>query len=253
MYLSSELAYRWQVFVWVVSDAIQPLLLGIVWVAVARAGGGVMNVAQTISYFFMVAIISKFTKDFSMIYISNSVISGEFSKYLVKPFNYLSETLGISIAVRILRIAFLAPILVIAYFFLKGNLVYDFSIVNTLLFVSSVIIGFSLNYLLGNTFALSAFFISQVLGLRAFYENVITFLSGEGIPLSAFPLWALVIVKYLPFRYTISFPIEILMGTLNRNQMIEGFVISLIWLLALMVVYRVLFKSAIKKYESVGI
>ena len=94
---------------------------------------------------------------------------------------------------------------------------------------------------------------SQILGLRSFYENVITFLSGEGIPISAFPIWAIIIIKFLPFRYTISFPIEILMGTLNRTEMIEGFLLAIAWLLVLIFVYRILFRLAIKKYESVGI
>lgn len=253
MYLSSEFQYRGQIFIWVIADIIQPILLGFVWIAVARSGGGTLSVEQVISYFFLVAIISKLTRDWSVAYISNQIISGEFSKYLLKPFNYLSETLGISIATRVLRMSFLIPLLVISSIFLKQYFVYDFSLINTALFTLSVLLGFVINYLLGNTFALLAFFVNQILGLRSFYENIATFLSGEGIPLSAFPVWAFAIAIFLPFRYTISFPVEIALGILNQEQMIQGFGVACLWILFLIVLYKLLFKLAVKRYESVGI
>lgn len=252
MYFKKELEYRWQVFVWVISDLLQPLLLGMVWISVARQGS-ILSVNQIVTYFFLVAIVSKLTKDWSVVYISNSVISGEFSKYLVKPFNYLAETLGISLGVRVLRLLLLVPILTLVGVFFSKYLYIDFTFERVMLSLLALIFAFSINFLLGNTFALISFYINQILGLRAFYEHVALFLSGEAMPLLAYPSWSHIFLEILPFRYTLSFPIEILMGFSQSSEIANGFIIASIWLFMLIVTYRILFKLAIKKHEAFGI
>lgn len=251
MFVSSEIAFRWQIFVWVLSDTLQPVILGVLWASVAKQGG-LLTVSQVITYFFLVTLVSKFTKDWSITYISNTVISGDFSKYLVKPFNYLAETLGISIGSRILRIIMLIPLLVIAYFVFKGNFEILLGFERIMLFLFALIMAFFINFLLGNTFALISFFVNQIIGLRTFYEHAVIFLSGEGIPLVAYPSWAKIFLELMPFRYTLSFPIEIIMGTVSNSQMYYGFTIASIWIVLLIIVYKVLFRFAIKKYEAFG-
>lgn len=252
MWLYSELAYRWQIFVWVLSDAIQPLILGTVWASVAK-NGGLFTQNEVITYFFLVTLVSKLTKDWSIIYVTDIVISGEFSKYLLKPFNYLAETLGISIGARILRMVMLIPMLVIAYFVFRGSFEIIFNFETSMLFLLSLGVAFFINFLLGNTFALISFFVNQIIGLRTFYEHTVIFLSGEGIPLIAFPSWAKFWLEILPFRYTLSFPIEIITGSISGNEIFYGFAISLVWMIILIISYKLLFRLATKKYEAYGI
>lgn len=253
MFLSTELTYRNQIVAWVLADIFQPVILAVLWSSVARNGAASMTVEQTITYFFLIAIVSKFTKDYSDQFISNKIMFGEFSKYLVKPFNYLSESLGISIASKFLRLIIIIPFLFVSYFFIFDSIIIDSSPDTVLLALLAVLLGFIINFLLGNTFALVAFFIKQILGLRSFYENVVTFLSGEVIPLIAMPLWALFFVQLLPFRYTLSFPIEILTGQLFPFEIRNGFIIAAIWIVVLVIFYKVLYRLAIKKYEAEGI
>lgn len=252
MYVSTEFTYRWQVFIWVLSDALQPLILGVVWSAVAKSGG-ILTIHQVITYFFLVTLVSKLTKDWSVNYVTDVVISGEFSKYLLKPFNYLAETLGISIGARTLRIVMLIPMLIVAYLVFRGRFEIVYSFENVMLFVVALFIAFLINFLLGNTFALVSFFINQIIGLRTFYEHAVIFLSGEGIPLVAYPSWAKFWLEILPFRYTLSFPIEILMGTISRSEIYYGFIISGVWIVLLIITYKLLFRFAVKKYEAYGI
>lgn len=253
LYLSTELTYRNQIVAWVLADTFQPFILGVLWVNVVRNGSTNLSLEQMVTYFFLAAIVSKFTKDNSDKYISNRIMHGEFAKYLVRPFNYLSEVLGITIAAKLLRLIIILPILIVAYILLKDLIIINYSYVNILLFFSAVIIAFIISFLLGNTFALITFFIKQILGIRAFYENTVTFLSGEVIPLMIMPIWALAFVKVLPFRYTFSFPIEILTGQLNSIEITHGFYFGLFWLIALSILYKLLYRLSIKKYEAEGI
>lgn len=253
LFLSTELTYRNQIVAWVLADIFQPFILAVLWSSVAKNGSSGLSVEQTVTYFFMIAIVSKFTKDYSDQFISNKIMFGEFSKYLVKPFNYLSESLGISLASKFLRLIIILPFLLTTYIFFSDSIVISTSAESIILFFLAIIVGFIINFLLGNTFALIAFFIKQILGLRSFYENVVTFLSGEVIPLVVMPFWALFFVQALPFRYTLSFPVEILTGRLFPFEVRNGFIIALVWIVILVILYKLLYRLAIKRYEAEGI
>ncbi|MBI2357112.1 ABC-2 family transporter protein [Candidatus Dojkabacteria bacterium] len=253
LFLSTELTYRNQILAWILADIFQPFILAVLWANVARNGSNALSVEQMVTYFFLIAIVSKFTKDFSDQYISNKIMYGEFSKYLVKPFNYLSEALGISMASKFLRLIILIPFLVVTYIFFKDMIIINTSSLNLFYALSAVVIGFIINFLLGNTFALIAFFIKQILGIRSFYENTVTFLSGEVIPIMVMPIWAVILVKVLPFRYTLSFPVEILTNQLFQFEIIQGFYIALFWIISLTIFYKLLYRLALKKYEAEGI
>ncbi len=251
--LSSEFAYKWQVLVWIVSDAIQPVIFALLWSAVATSGTRDFTQADMISYYFMVLIVSRLTQDWSVQFISNSIIAGDFSKYLIRPFNYLSEMFGISLAIRTLRIILMLPLIIVGYFLFGRYLSYELIPSTIITFILAIGIGFVINFLLGNIFALLAFFIKQIVGLRALYVNVLSILSGEYIPLKVLAVGILFIFEVLPFRYVLSFPIEIISGDLSYSQIQRGFIISAIWIIVLSVLYKLVYKYAIMKYESEGI
>ncbi len=251
--LSSEFAYKWQVLIWVISDTIQPIIFAVLWSAVAMTGTRDFTAGDMISYYFMVMIVSRLTQDWSIQFVSNSIIAGDFSKYLVRPFNYLSEMFGISLAVRTLRIVIMLPLIIVGNFLLKDHLNYVIDPNSLILFFFSLCIGFALNFVLGNIFALLAIFIKQIVGLRALYVNFLSILSGEYIPLKVLAVGTFFLFEVLPFRYTLSFPIEIISDDLSVSQVQRGFLISIIWLIVLIVLYNIVYKIAIKKYESEGI
>jgi ABC-2 type transport system permease protein len=89
--------------------------------------------------------------------------------------------------------------------------------------------------------------------MRIFYFNIAALLSGEFIPLVILPFLAEYILKILPFRYTLSFPIEILIGRLTNYDIYTGFAIGMIWLVALYFIYKILYSISIRKYAAEGI
>ena len=250
--LSYEFQYRWQVFMWVVGDMVQPLMFALLWSAVASNGNRAFTGSDMISYYFMVAIVSRLTQDWSIQFVSNSIIDADFAKYLLKPYNYLAEMFGISLAIRTLRILLLVPFLTAGYFFLGDRLSYSSDPVEILLFPVAIVLGFMINFLLGNIFALVAFFIRQVVGLRSLYTNLLSILSGEYIPFMVLGTGLVFLLNLMPFRYVLSFPVEIISGSLTRGELQNGFVIGSMWLIGLMFCYQVIYSYAIKKYEAEG-
>ncbi len=251
MYMSADLEFRTQLISWVIADFIQPILLAVVWSGASKNSD--YSIQQVFTYFILMTLILRFTKDFSDRFVSTKIIYGSFSNYLYKPFNYLSEILGISIGSKLIRVLITLPFWFLAVYLIRENLMFSFNIEILGYGVLATILAFLISFLLGNIFALLTFFIKQIYGLRIFYENVVVFMSGEIMPIFTIPTWALLPFQLLPFRYTLSFPVEILGGFISTDEIYKGFIIAVIWLILLVIIYLLLYKIAITKYEGEGI
>ncbi|MHC1716445.1 MAG: ABC transporter permease [Candidatus Dojkabacteria bacterium] len=254
MYFSKELVYREQLVVWIIADIIKIVGLCFVWVASSRLTDDVTQ-GYVVTYYLLIMLISKLTTDYTMEYGVRDIVQGRFSNLLIKPFNYLLEYLGTNIGGNILRfIIFLPGFILGIYFANKYSLwILDFNPYNLFVALVAVIIGFFLSFLLGNIISLTAITIKEMDSIRTFYYNIASLLSGEFVPLIFLPLWGVFTLHLLPFRYTLSFPVEILIGGLNDYELQSGFVISIVWLVALFFLYKIIYALSIKKYESEGI
>lgn len=254
MYLKKESTYKGQIFVWIVADILKVIGLAFVWIAASKL---TENISQSyvVSYYLLLVFVSKSTQDYIPEYGIRNIIDGTFSNNLIKPFNHLIEYLGINIATNILRIFIFLPAFIVG---IVMALKYDFLVVDVtpykiFLMLIAIIIGFSINFLLGNILTLFSFKIKQMDGIRITYYNFSALLSGEYIPMIFLPLTGQFILQMLPFRYTLSFPVELIMGKLGSYDINMGFLISLIWLVLLYFIYKIGYKFAVKKYEAEGI
>lgn len=254
MYLSKEFSYRGQILVWVIADFIKIVGLSFVWIAASKATNDISQ-SYVISYYLLLLLVSKLTTDFTPEYGLRNIVSGVFSNYLLKPFSYLTEYLGINLASNALRFFIFLPAflfgIILAWKF--DLLIFGFYPYHVFLALVAIVLGFLINFLLGNILTLVSFKIKETDGIRIFYYNVAAFLSGEYVPFIFLPFLLQFGLQLLPFRYTLSFPVEILTGRLGAYDLRLGFLIAGIWLVVLWFVYKLTFKLSIKKYEAEGI
>lgn len=254
MYLSKEFSYRGQILVWVIADFVKIVGLCFVWIAASKATNDISQ-SYVISYYLLLLLVSKLTTDFTPEYGLRNIVSGVFSNYLLKPFSYLTEYLGINLASNALRFFIFLPAflfgIILAWKF--DLLIFGFYPYHVFLALVAIVLGFLINFLLGNILTLVSFKIKETDGIRIFYYNVAAFLSGEYVPFIFLPFLLQFGLQLLPFRYTLSFPVEILTGRLGAYDLRLGFLIAGIWLVVLWFVYKLTFKLSIKKYEAEGI
>ena len=132
-------------------------------------------------------------------------------------------------------------------------LIFGFNPYHIFLALVAIVLGFGINFLLGNILTLVSFKIKETEGIKIFYYNIAAFLSGEYVPFLFLPFMLQFGLQLLPFRYTLSFPVEILTGRLGSYDLKLGFLIAAIWLIVLWFVYKLAFKLSIRKYEAEGI
>lgn len=254
MYLSKELLYKEQLFVWIIADIIKIVGLCFVWIASSRLTDTVTQ-GYVVTYYLFVMLVSKLTTDYTMEFGVRDILSGRFSNLLVKPFNYLLEYLGTNIGGNILRFLLFLPAFILGILLANHyNLwIFVFNPANVLIALLAILLGFFISFFLGNILTLVAVYIKEMESIRIFYYNIGALLSGEFIPLIFLPFWALFIFQILPFRYTLSFSVEILIGDLNRYELNNGFLVAIGWLVVLFFVYKTAYILARQKYEAEGI
>jgi ABC-2 type transport system permease protein len=254
MFFAQEFMHKEQLLVWIIADIIKIAGLCFVWAASARMTGN-MDQGYVITYYVMMILVGKLMQDITPENGVRQILNGKFSNSLLKPMSYLTEYLGSNMGSNFFRLIVSIPAFGLGMYITNrlGFWIVDFNPYLILLGLFAVVLGFLINFLLGNIFAMLAFYNKNMEGMRIFYSNITATFSGEYIPFVALPLVALFTVQVLPFRYTLSFPIEILLGRMTNYDIGLGFLIGIVWLIALYIIYSIFFKISIKKYAAEGI
>lgn len=254
MFFAQEFMHKGQLFVWILADTIKIIGLCFVWGASVKMSGNI-DLGYIVSYYVLMVLVGKLMQDITPENGVRQILNGKFSNALLKPMSYLIGYLGSNIGSNIFRLLVSIPAFTLGmYITMKlGLWIVDFNPYLIFLASMAVVLGFLMNFLLGNIFSLIAFYNKNMEGMRIFYYNIAALFSGEYIPFVALPLTALFAVQILPFRYTLSFPIEILLGRMTNYDIGIGFVVALVWLIALYILYSIFYNISIKKYAAEGI
>ena len=155
----------------------------------------------------------------------------------------LGETM---ISVTVLAI----PALLIAYVFLDVQTPHDPW--TGLTFIASMVLGylllFHLNFSLGSLSILAL----DIRHISWAYFSLIRFLGGQIVPLWLFPSFLRVVAEALPVKGMFYIPISIYIGQLTGAEAIQSIEFQLIWLVALVLLSRMLWTWAHRRLVVQG-
>jgi ABC-2 type transport system permease protein len=78
------------------------------------------------------------------------------------------------------------------------------------------------------------------------------FLSGQMAPLSLLPVPLRVAAAVLPFRWTTSFPVELLLGRVDWSQTLMGLGVQAGWIVLCLFLLRLVWRAGVRAYSAVG-
>jgi ABC-2 type transport system permease protein len=76
--------------------------------------------------------------------------------------------------------------------------------------------------------------------------------AGILAPIQMFPLWLQRVLDFLPFRYVLSFSIEIVTGRVQGERLIFGFILQAFWATFMVLAVRWVWARAMRSYSAVG-
>ncbi|OQX53113.1 MAG: hypothetical protein B5M53_07365 [Candidatus Cloacimonas sp. 4484_209] len=177
---------------------------------------------------------------------------GKLSLYLVKPIKYPVAMFFIRLGVNIPY--FLSGLIILSFYliWIKEYFIFQTNFVILGLFFLTTFLAFVLAYIFTFTFSILSFWLEEISGVNLLINVFMPILTGLVLPLSMFPSRISSILKILPFRYTLNFPIVVYLGKLSTYQVKTGILIQIFWILSGVVIAHLLWSKGLKRYQAVG-
>lgn len=140
---------------------------------------------------------------------------------------------------------------IISAVFMAGYSV-DFTVAGFLLYYLALLMAIVLNYLLYICFCSAGFWLKDGSGAVFIMTLVGNIVSGGIFPIDIFSSQIQFILKVLPFSYTTYFPVSIIDGNLNAQEIMTGFGMQAVWIIIMCGVTTAVWAKGVKNYTAVG-
>jgi len=249
--VAAMVEYRASALIWMLTN-IMPLVMLAAWYSLSE-GGPIADYSQNdfVSYYLLLAFVRQATNAWVIWELDYEIRHGDLSVKLLFPIHPIHDYISTHIADKILR----APILLIlglAAWAIFPTIHYDATWLNLALMIFAMVIGWLIIFLTQFCLGLLAFWISEASTLNEIWYAAAMMLGGVIAPLDLFPAPIRAVADYLPFRFTISFPVEILSGRLSPQQLVTGLVTMLGWFVVMLALYRWLWRKGLRQFSAYG-
>ena len=249
---STALAYRVQLVIYMLSFVF-PLVMLAVWLTVEDQTGPIGGFDRTafISYYIAAAAAYRLTNVSAVYRWDREIRTGDLSIRLLKPLDpfhhFLSQSLGLKLFDSMLLVPLIGTIALVA-----PSVTYPLSWGRACATLASIILAILLNTLIGTAFGMLSFWTTQSRNFALIWSGIGQLLSGFVVPLALYPPGVRAFAQVLPFQSMVSLPAEILMGRIGWREVGLRFLVGIAWMLVAMVIYRLLWRRGLRRYEAVG-
>jgi ABC-2 type transport system permease protein len=256
--VKTQLAYRGAFYLWAFISLFSSFISYFLWMAIygSSESGVIGNLTQNemVIYIFMVYVTSSLVSISISTWIGYDVVEGRVAMNLIKPIDYraslIAQALGDMLYHLIVPSIFIwIGIEVYKVFVLKMPVV---SISTLLLYICSVFMSFLLYVLFDFCFGMVAFFTSYIFGLRMAKTALLSFLTGQLIPISLFPEILQNVFEWLPFSSMIYTPVMIYLGKYSGAELTKAMGIQFVWVVILYVLGSIIWKKVTKRLVVLG-
>lgn len=243
--------YRITVVIWMLTIVL-PLIMMAAWLSIAERGPiGSYDRNRFVSYYLAALVVRNITGMWFIWEMDSDMRLGSLSFRLLKPMDPIVHYLAVALSSKPFRVLILGPVYVIVVVFFPGlNWVAD--PVRLLLFVASMTGALGILFLMQYTIGLTGFWITRSLSVNDAWFFTYSLASGYLVPLDLFPPAVRDVLLFLPFRYTMSFPVELLTGRMTAVETLLGIGVQWLWAGLLYVICRWVWKRGLQRYSAVG-
>lgn len=117
----------------------------------------------------------------------------------------------------------------------------------------SVAVSNVLHFALLYPIQLVAFWADNVWSLNVMFRFACMMLGGLLLPLNLFPQWMQPFLQVLPFRFLYYVPASTLLGRVGVTEWLTGLLVSVVWIVAISVATRIVWRRGTLQYTGVGI
>lgn len=246
--------YRANLLMYLLYWLVSPIVYMAVWSTIANANGSINGQTATdfVTYYMTLILVDQITSNIVIHIFAYKIQDGTLSGELIRPIHpLLANTLTVNLANKTLNFLVSIPVwLILALIFQP-----DFSHVtlqNILAAVPIMILGFLMSFLISSAITSIAFWTTRVWAIHEFYFSIFVMLSGQFVPVNLMPEIIQIVARYLPFQFFIYMPIQIILGKLNQQEILQGYALAAVWLVIAYLLFRWVWSRGVKQFSAVG-
>ena len=246
--------YRANLIMYLLYWLVSPIIYLAVWTSIANSKGSVNGFTANdfITYYMTLLIVDQITSNIVLHTFAYKVQDGSLSSELIRPIHpMLTNTLVNNVAFKVFTILGLIPIWIVLFFLFQP----DYSSLTwqgIVLSIPAMVLGFFIAFLISASVTSVAFWTTRVWSISEFYFAVVLLFSGQFVPLTLMPQIIQEIARYLPFQLLLYYPIQLILGKLTTAEIVEGFVVGLVWLPISILLFNWVWREGLKRYSAVG-
>ena len=247
---AGAVAYRAEMLVWMLTMTM-PFVSLALWSAVSAAAPvGRFEQKNFVAYFLATMVVRQLSGSWVVWELIQEIKSGALASRLLKPIHPVVVYSAENLAAVPLRALFTAPIVVIGIASGGGELPHSAHV--TAAFVASLFGAWLITFFVMIIIGSFSFFIESSASIFDIWIAGFMILSGYLVPLELFPSWVRDVAHVLPFRYTLGFPVEILIGLVNDEAIARGLAIQLAYCVGSAALALAFFRAGVRRFGAFG-
>jgi ABC-2 type transport system permease protein len=210
------LAYRAELLIWILSTTM-PFIMLVLWSAVAEDGPvGRFGQREFVAYFLATFVVRQLAGSWVAWEMNYEVRHGTLSMRLLRPLPPVVPYVAESLAVLPMRAVACLPVVVLALA-LGGPRSLPHEPAVWAAWLVAMAGSWSITFLAGFSIGCLAFFVESSVKVFAVWLALFYVFSGYLVPVELFPAWLSGVADWLPFRYQLGLPVELLTGAHDRS------------------------------------
>lgn len=246
------LHYRWWLAMMQLGAVTGPAISLLVWDGARRLGADLPVTAEYLTtYLLLVSFVALLTSSWTTQHLSTSIRLGGLNSWLVRPCSTHLGGLANNLGEKLVKLVLLLPMLALLAVPFRDELRLPGTAGRWALFALATVLAAALAYSLDVAIGSLAFWFEDTAGIDRLRSLGTRVLSGAVLPLALFPASLHGFLDVQPFRFLVSFPIDVLLLE-DRSGLARGFALQAGWLAAVGWLTVVLWRRGIRSYEGAG-
>ncbi len=248
---AEAVAYRAEFLVWILSTNM-PLVMLALWTAVAReAPVGRFGQRDFVAYYLAALVVRQLTGAWVVWELNSEIRQGTLAFKLLRPVHPLLVYACGNVAALPVRLLIAVPVALILLFSVAGENVTRDPLFLAL-FPATVFAAWLISFLAMSIVGALAFWFESATSLFDVWFGLYGIFGGYLVPLELYPHWVGAVSRWLPFRYMLAFPVELVTGQLSRAEAAGALLVQWGFVALLLAAARTVWRLGVRRFSSVG-
>lgn len=251
--LSVAMVYRAAFLLYMVSAVLGPTISLIVWRAALASGASLPVDAEYLTtYFVLLAVVSMLTSSWISGFLAESIRDGKLSVWIVRPGSTHFNGIANNLSEKMVKGIALFPLIGLVGWFVQDAISLPSDPARWAMFTVSVLAAAVMVYAMDVMVGSLAFWLDDVTGIDRGRGLIIGVLRGQLVPLVLFPAWVQGFMDVQPFRFTLSFSLELLVGDLTGVDLLIGMTLQIVYAAIFLIGAIHVWRRGMRAYTAVG-